>query len=260
MNIAETVKGARYLAHENKTVLLTAVGVVGVISSNVLSFRAGFKASELVDEEAQALMAEHPELDEVDYSWQEQLKLTWPLLIPPVGVGAFTIAAIIGANRLDAQKAAGLAAAYGISERSFTEYRAKVQEKLGENKERAIRDEIAQDRVDREPVSSKQVIITGNGEVLCKDNISGRYFMSSVETIKKAENKINHEIVHHMYASLSQFYEEIGLPPTRHSEEIGWNTNNLLEVTFSATMSDDDRPCIVLDYMIGPTQDYAKLH
>jgi len=84
--------------------------------------------------------------------------------------------------------------------------------------------------------------------------------MSSVEAIKKAENTINYEIVHHMYASLSQFYEEIGLAPTRHSDEIGWNTNNLLEVVFSATMSDDERPCMVLDYTVGPTQDYTKLY
>jgi hypothetical protein len=34
-------------------------------------------------------------------------------------------------------------------------------------------------------------------------------------------------------ASLSFFYEQIGLPPTRHSDEVGWNSNNLLEVMYS---------------------------
>jgi uncharacterized protein DUF6353 len=259
VNIAETVKGARYLAHENRTVLLTAVGVVGTVSTAVLTGRASFKAGRII-EVAEHERAEESFGKEIELDTRERIDLVWTLYIPPVGVGALTIVAIILANRLDAQKAAGLAAAYGISERSFAEYRDKVQQKLGENKEQALRDEIAQERVDRDPVSSKQVIITGNGEVLCKDNISGRYFMGSVEAIKKAENKINHEIVHHMYASLSHFYEEIGLPPTRHSDEIGWNTNNLLEVVFSATMSDDDRPCIVLDYVVGPTQDYTQLY
>lgn len=259
MNIGETFKNAQRLAHENKTVLLTAVGVTGTVSTAVLTGRASFKAAEIISAEEWDLR-EKTDFNEEELDFRSKLNLVWALYIPPVGVGALTIAAIIMANRLDAQKAAGLAAAYGISERSFTEYRQKVQEKLGENKERAIRDEIAQERVDRDPVSTKQVIITGNGEVLCKDNISGRYFMASVEVIKKAENKINHEIIHHMYASLSQFYEEIGLAPTRHSDEIGWNTNNLLDVVFSTTMSDDDRPCIVLDYTVGPTQNYTTLY
>jgi len=259
VNIAETVKGARYLAHENRTVLLTAVGVVGTVSTAVLTGRASFKAGRII-EVAEHERAEESFGKEIELDTRERIDLVWALYIPPVGVGVLTIAAIVLANRLDAQKAAGLAAAYGISERSFTEYRQKVQERMGEGKEQALRDELAQERVNRDPISNKQVIITGKGEVLCKDNISGRYFMSSVEAIKKAENTINYEIVHHMYASLSQFYEEIGLAPTRHSDEIGWNTNNLLEVVFSATMSDDERPCMVLDYTVGPTQDYTKLY
>jgi hypothetical protein len=254
------LKHTRHLAHENKSVLLTAVGVVGTVTTGVLSFRAGFKASEIIDEEAQAFFAEHPDHDEVDFDFQTKLRLAWTYLIPPVGVGAFTIAAIIFANRVDAQKAAALAAAYGVSERTLQEYREKVLEKLGEKKEQAIRDEIAQDRVNRDPVENKQVIIAGSGEVLCYDNISGRYFQSSVEEIKTAENKVNWELLHHNQASLSFFYEQIGLPPTRHSDEVGWNSNNLLEVMFNTTMSSDKRPCITLDFVVGPTTDYGNLY
>jgi Family of unknown function (DUF6353) len=247
-------------AHENKSVLLTAVGVVGTVSTAVLSFRAGYRASEIIQEEADAFFNEHPDHDEVDFDVKTKVKLIWPELIPPVGLGVLTVASIVTANRIDQKKAAALAAAYGISERSFQEYKEKVVERLGEKKEQAMRDEIAQDRVNRDPVENKQVIITGNGDVLCKDNISGRYFQSSMETIRSAENKVNHDIIHHMYASLSSFYEHIGLAPTRHSDEVGWNTNNLLEVMFSATMSSDNRPCMVLDYAVGPTQDYTKLY
>jgi len=256
VGLAEIWRNTQRLAQENKSVLLTAVGVAGTVSTAVLTGRASFKAAEMIIEGENNRIDEHQE----PASRKEMIKLVWPLYIPPVGVGIITIGAIITANRMDAQKAAALAAAYGISERSFQEYREKVVERLGESKELALRDEIAQDRVNRDPVQNKQVIITGNGDVLCKDNISGRYFQSSVETIRRAENTVNHDIIHHMYASLSSFYEHIGLPPTRHSDEVGWNTNNLLEVTFSTTMSTDDRPCIVLDYAVGPKQDYANLY
>lgn len=260
MAIADVLKNTRHLAHENKSVLLTAVGVVGTVTTGVLSFRAGFKASELIDEEAQAFFAEHPDHDEVDFDLKTKMQLVWAQLIPPVGVGAFTIASIITANRIDAHKAAALAAAYGVSERTLREYKEKVVERLGEKKEQAIRDEIDQDRLTKNPVQDRQVIIAGSGEVLCYDNISGRYFQSSMEELRQAENKVNWELVHHNQASLSFFYDQVGLPPTRHSDEVGWNSNSLLEINYSTQMSTDNRPCICVDFVVGPITGYGNLY
>jgi hypothetical protein len=259
VDIGNTFNNARRLAQENKTSLLTAVGVVGTVSTAVMTGRASFKAAQIIEQETNGLVID---LDnpEAEFVTQEKIKLVWTLYIPPVGVGALTIAAIVMAHRIDAKQAAALATAYGVSERAFSEYKEKVVEKLGEKKEQAIRDEIAQDRVKNDPVQDKQVIIAGNGDVLCYDNISGRYFQSSVESIRKAENTVNYEIIHFNHASLSKFYEEIGLPPTRHSDEVGWNSNNLLEIVFSTTMSTDDRPCIVMDFQVGPIQEYANLY
>ena len=254
------LNNARSLGKENKTLLLTAVGVAGTVTTGVLSFRAGYKASEIVEEEAQAFFAEHPDHDVVDFDMKTKIQLVWAQLIPPVGVGAFTIAAIIAAHRIDANKAAALAAAYGVSERALTEYKDKVREKLGEGKEQALRDEIAAERLQKDPVQDKQVIIAGSGEVLCYDNISGRYFQSSMEELKQAENQVNYELVHHNECSLSFFYDKIGLPATRHSNEVGWNSNNLLELNLSTQMSTDNRPCIVVDFVVGPITGYGNLY
>jgi hypothetical protein len=83
-----------------------------------------------------------------------------------------------------------------------------------------------------------------------------------VEAIKKAETNLNSELFHHQYASLSSFYDDIGLPPTPFSEEIGWNTMTLepLEIKFSTTITPDNRPCLVLDYSTMPTPDYHRLY
>jgi hypothetical protein len=96
--------------------------------------------------------------------------------------------------------------------------------------------------------------------VLCYDNISGRYFQSSMEELRQAENKVNYELVHHNQASLSFFYDQVGLPPTRHSDEVGWNSNNLLEINYSTQMSTDNRPCIVVDFVVGPITGYGNLY
>jgi hypothetical protein len=266
--INDVLKDARFFAHENKSVLLTAIGVVGTVSTAVLTGRSSFKAAEIIRVEQEevniAIAIDVNKSVVIDEHWelttQDKIRLVWALYIPPIGVGALTILAIITANRVDAQKAAALAAAYGVSERTLQEYKEKVVERLGEKKEQAIRDEIDQDRLAKNPVEDRQVIIAGSGEVLCYDNISGRYFQSSMEELRQAENKVNYELIHHNQASLSFFYDQIGLPPTRHSNEVGWNSNNLLEINYSTQMSTDNRPCIVVDFTVGPITGYGNLY
>ena len=67
-------------------------------------------------------------------------------------------------------------------------------------------------------MNSREIILAGTGEVLCYDMSSGRYFQSTIEDIKRAENRVNKDLIHFMSASLSMFYEEIGLPPTSYSD------------------------------------------
>jgi Family of unknown function (DUF6353) len=162
------------------------------------------------------------------------------------------------ANRLAGKQAAALAAAYSLSEKAFSEYREKVVEKIGESKEQDVRDSVAQARVSKNPVNSREVILAGTGEVLCYDMLSGRYFQSSVEEIKKAENAVNFEIVNYMSCSLSKFYDAIGLPPTTMSDLLGFNLDNRCDVKFSTTMSTDDRPCIAIDFQYVPIQRYDR--
>jgi len=259
VNIAETVKGVNRLAGEHKTALLTAIGVAGTVSTAVLTGRASFKAAELISAEEWDLR-EESDFNKVELDPRDKIQLVWALYIPPVGVGVLTIAAIILAHKMDTAQAAAFATAYGVSERALNEYKDKVREKLGEGKEQALRDEIAAERLQKDPVQDKQVIIAGSGEVLCYDNISGRYFQSSMEELRSAENKVNYELVHHNECSLSFFYDQVGLPPTRHSNEVGWNSNNLLELNFSTQMSTDNRPCIVVDFVVGPMTGYGNLY
>lgn len=243
---------SKIFVSENSPSILTAVGVTGTVTTAYLTGSASFKAAERIrlEEERQQYA-----LDRGD-----RIKMVAPLYIPAVGVGVVTIAAIILANRLGTKKAAALAAAYGISERAFTEYKEKVIERIGTQKEQAIREEIAQDKLDANPVATKEVIMTGGGEVLCYDSLTGRYFQSTVETIRQAANAVNYDILHHMFASLSSFYEKIGLSPTAYSDDVGWNTDHLLELQFSTGLATDGRPCLVLDFLVGPKQDYSRLY
>lgn len=269
MALSHLVGHISKLVQQHSTAILTGVGVAGTVSTAVLTGRATVKAVDMIekaeDDRIKRLVEEegHSEEDLRNYltpmdTWSK-MGLVWRVYIPPVGVGLLTIASIILANRVAGKQAAALAAAYAVSERTFQEYREKVIEKIGESKETDIRDNMVQARMQKQPLNSREIIIAGTGEVLCFDILSGRYFQSSVEEIKAAENVVNFEIVNFMHCSLSKFYDEIGLPATGFSDHMGFNTEHRCQVRFSAQMSSDDRPCLAIDFLVDPVHNYHKL-
>jgi hypothetical protein len=251
------------LVSENATVLLTAGGVVGTVATAILTGRATFKAADIIRAEEldcvhESGITDSLAEDTMGMSNWKKAKLVWPLYIPPVLTGGATIGSIVMANRMSAQKAAALAAAYGLAERNLSEYKDKVAEKLTGPKKQAVDDELAQDRVSK--TDGYQNIVIVEGEVLCFDEPTARYFRSTMENIKTAVNATNTEIIHHDYASAGFFYEELGLPGTTWTDEVGWNTDQLLELKFSTVMSPDGRPCIAIDFKVLPKADYIPKH
>lgn len=252
MTIQNLALRAQKFAVDNSPLILTSVGVAGVVTTAVLTGKATFKAAELVNDNTREV---YEELEP-----KEKLKLVWKLYIPPMLSAGFTIVAIVGANRIGTRRAAAMAAAYSLSEKAFEEYRDKVAEKFNTNKEREVRDEIQQDHMTKNPVTSSQVVITSNGDVLCYDKYTARYFTSDMESIKQAQNNLNHKLLNSGYASLNDFYALLELDYVSFGDDVGWNSDELLEVIFSTVMSDDQRPCIAIDFHVKPIKDYFRTH
>jgi len=241
---------------DNSTTILTAGGVVGTVATAVLTGRATLKAAEIIQQEKFEFDPKTKEVLVHELSKTDQVKLVWPQYVLPVATCAFTVSSIIMANRMSAQKAAALAAAYGLSEKQFREYKDKVKEKLTPNKEQSIKDELAQDRVNQTPGSNQVIIV--EGKVLCFDEATGRYFDSTMEEIKRAVNRTNEEILHHDSVNASFFYDLLGLPPTTWSDDVGWNTDNMLDVRYSTVLAHNQKPCITIDFAYLPHAGYHR--
>lgn len=253
MDIQVWAKHVERVVVNNSPAILTAVGVTGTVTTAIFVGKASFKASDLIREmEAEEGIPEDPKERLV-----ERTKATWKLYVPAVGVGTATVACIIFANQIGVRRAAAMAAAYSMSEKAFTEYREKIIEKVGVNKEQEARDEIAQERVERNPLGS-QVIVMGDREVLCFDQYTGRYFTSSMETLKQAQNKINYRMIRENYASLNDFYDAIGLEWVATGDDIGWNSDAMLELSFTTVLSDDQRPCLAIDFHTVPVRNFYR--
>lgn len=252
MNLPSILKRVSKLTADNTPTILSALAITGTLTTAYLTGKATFKAAEIIADEAEKRLLYELEENRT-FSTKDKIKLVWPQYIPAAGMAVTTVGCIVFANTINTKRLAAVAAAYSISEKRFTEYKDKVLEKMGMNKERAARDELAQERVNANPPSNNPTIIMGGGDVLFMDSMSGRYFMSDMETIRKAMNDINQRMMHEMYASLSEFYSEIGLANTKFSDEVGWTVENPLDLHFSTTLADNNRPCIVIDFHTSPS-------
>lgn len=257
MKIDLLLKNAQHVVRDNSPAILTALGVTGTVSTAVLTARAAFRVGMDVNAGHYEPLLEglEPEV----YDSKALVKTYWKEFIPPVAVGATTIACVLGANHVSSRRTAAFATAYSLAEKAFGDYKETVIEQIGHVKEQKIRDEVAQKVVTEKPASTAEVIITGNGDVLCMDLFSGRYFKSTVEKLRRAENDINSAILSDMYCSLNEFWNEIGLSSTGMGEELGFSIDNRVDLQFSAVMSEDNTPCIGVGFGKLPKKDYHKI-
>ncbi len=76
-----------------------------------------------------------------------------------------------------------------------------------------------------------------------------------METVRRAVNDVNEQIFQEMYASLNDFFNRIGIPASRVGSEVGWTTDNKLEVRYSTQLV-GGRPCVVIDYHKEPIRKF----
>lgn len=248
MNASLFFKNTLKSIKANTPEILTALGVTGVITTAYLTNKAAVAAHEVIIEHEKL----NPPPADPKERLKERTKLVWKLYIPATTSGVITIGCIIGATRSGGRKTAAAVTAYSVTERAFHEYRERVADEIGKGKEQKIRDEIAQDAVNANPIT-REVVVAGTGHVLCYEMHTGRYLQSTMETLKKAENKVNSIAIRERYVTLDEFYDLVGLDHTSVSDKIGWTSDKIMELEFSTILSRNGEPCIAFDYnYIGP--------
>lgn len=232
--------------------IMTGIGIAGMITTTILAVRATPKALRLIELEEQEAKR--------DLSKKEVVKVAWKPYIPAAITGVASTACLIGASSVNAKRNAALTAAYELSRSALSDYKSAVVETIGEKKANEVKERVAQDKVTSNPISEQSVILTEKGNTLCCDTISGRYFRSAKDKLEKAENVLNRKLIQENYLSLNEFYYEIGLPCVKLGNELGWNIHDgEIDLTFSAALTENGEPCLVMDYCVAPRYDYTSL-
>jgi hypothetical protein len=238
------VKGqTKHLLNANSPAILTAIGISGIITTAYLTGKASYEAAGIIKKKE---IGERVP-DDFRERLQSRVPHVWRLYIPAATSGVITIGCVVMSTRISARRTAALAAAYSLSEKAFIEYKDKVAETVGQRKEKTIRDDVAQDRVNEKPPIQKLLVMSGPGNVLCFDQYTGRYFHSDMESIRRAQNNINDTILKEGYASLTDFYSFFNAYCAEWSSNMGWDKEELLELSFSAVLF-EGAPVLAIEY------------
>lgn len=234
--------------------ILLGVGIVGIGTSIVLAVKATPKAMELIEQKKEEEQVE--KLTAV-----ETVKTTWKCYIPTAVTTACTVMCLIKSNSEHTKRTAALATAYEFSRTALEQYKDKVVKVVGEKKAEEVKKEVAKEQVEEvAKQNGPNIVIMDNNDVCCIDSLSGQIFSSNIDKIKKAENEINYTLLNESYTSLNTFYSLIGADSTRLGSELGWNIDfGKLEISYTTQLSENGKPCIVIEYNVLPRYEYWKM-
>lgn len=219
--------------------VLLGVGIVGMVGSTVLACRATLKMETVLDETKTKLdtakTLQHDDYSEKDRSrdisliyFQSSVKVA-KLYAPAVIVGMASIYALRTSHGILTKRNMALTAAYGALEKGFSEYRARVVEKYGEEEDQNFR--YGTREVEIEDSKGKKKVVT---RVSTDDpSIYARFFdPSSTSWSKEPEyNKIflrcqqsyaNDLLLARGHIFLNEVYDMLGLERSRAGAVVGW--------------------------------------
>jgi len=235
------------ILRKNSPTILTSLSVAGLLTTVILAVKVTPEAVDKIKADSR----KNHDGDPYAYTKKEAIVSAWQYYVPAVAMGTFTTSCIVMSNSINLRRNAALASMYSLTETTLKEYQAKVVETIGQKKEKAITDAIAEDKVKNNPVGA-ELIITGKGNHLCFDILSGRYFESDIEKIRKLQNDINHKLISEMWVSLNDVYSKMGLPNIAIGDDMGWNVDKMMEFVFTSALTESGEPCIVIDHQVMP--------
>ena len=247
MNFKTVYSSLKEVIKANSTTIMIGAGIVTMGCAGVLGAKNAIKANEL-------LKAKKEELETEKLTVEQTVKTVWKECVPPVLLFGAGAGLILAGHKIDIRKGAAFAAAYTISETAKKELEEAAVEVIGEKKFDEIKSKVNEKVLDKDPANEQSIVVTGSGDTLCYDKISGRYFKSSIERIKAIINELNKRLLDEGYIRLNDFYDYFPeLDEIVIGDDLGWQFDKgLIEADFDAKIAKNGEPCIVIDFRIQP--------
>lgn len=242
------------ITKKHSPVILFAAGVVGVGATVVLACRATLKMEEVLAEaekndlkieDAEALETdEYNEYNENDATKdratnriQTALKIG-KLYAPAFAIGVVSVGALTGSHVILSRRNVALTAAYAALDKGFREYRGRVVDELGHDKDQEFRygvveKQIAVDTDNGIDVKTVKVLDTsGKGSIYARlfDETNSRNWNRTHQYnqvfLQAQQNWANDRLRAQGFLLLNDVYEMLGFERSKEGCVVGWVKNN----------------------------------
>lgn len=208
-------------------------GIVGVVTSTVLACKATLKLPDALTEMQAELdevkyHVDEPDSKDVAYVYAKNIAYIARIYAPAVVVGVVSISSLTGSHIALNKRNAGLTAAYAALSKAYGEYRERVSEEFGEQKEKDIYHAALVEKVKSEDGREEIAVVDPN-----KWSPYARFFDEcSVNWQKNAElnrlfvqcqqNYANHLLHARGHVFLNEIYDMLGLERSKAGAVVGW--------------------------------------
>lgn len=267
MNVKKVMRTLMSGAKKKSPAILTGLALVGIAVTAYQAYKAGLAANDVLKKYKADMDLVGPEDKAAKRAVvKETVKEMAPIVAPVIIMGITTGACAIGAQSINSRRIAALSAAYTVAEKTVYDLNSKMQEVLGVKKARSIKDGIAKDKLHAKgSVPDSQVIITGEGNVRCMDEYTGKEFWGNARKIDRAVSELNNDVRCCRWVALNDFYDKLGLKRIKMGYDLGWNEEDTLgdgslPISFSAILDEDNNPVLCIEYDVHLRRDYRELH
>jgi hypothetical protein len=228
--------------------ILFGAGIIGVAASGVLAARATLKVEEILDyhETWSGHINESFEIVD-DYTVDDRRKDLALLYVqttvkitklygPAIIVGGLAFAALTGSHRILTKRNAALTAAYAVIDKSFKEYRERVVDDQGVDKDREYLKGIVTEKVSETSEDGKSVTVS---EKKTQTGLSpyGVFFHDgnpnwtsrpemNLLFLRGHQTYLNDLFKSKGYLFLSDVYDALGFEQTKASRIVGWHKDS----------------------------------
>lgn len=246
--VTKTVARTVLKTQKHSPTILFGSGVVGIGATIVLACKATLKLDEILqesekklqqaDEVARSMPQRYSEIDkrkDVAYIRIQTLSKVCKLYMPTIIVGVASVAALTGSHHILKSRNANLTAAYAALQKGMDEYRKRVADELGEDRERELRYGYEEHEVVSEGAHGPEVQrvkrVSPNGasiyarffDEMCPDfQRTPEYNMLF---LKCQQDYANDKLRARGHVFLNEVYDSLGLERSKAGAVVGWVLN-----------------------------------
>lgn len=242
--MTRTAGKAGFLLKKYSPEILTGAGIVGGVTAAVMGAKATLKVEPIIDklnEDLQKAKDVRDREDVEEYGKREYAQdaaivytrsaLSFAKLYgPAVSVGVISISCIIGAHGIMRKRHAAALAAYVAVEKSFSEYRSRVEAIVGEEKSKELRygidDVEVVDEETGEKTTKKDISTVGHSQYArIFDEYNSNWNKNpefNMMFLKSQQNYFNDLLLSRGHVFLNEVYEALGFPHSSAGSICGW--------------------------------------